>query len=377
VSSQRILHLIKKEFIQLRRDRRLLFIVFFAPVFQLFLFGYAVTTDVRHIRTAVRDEDRTSTSRQFVESFIRSGYFEFEHYLNNPGEIDHLLDAGRAQMVLRIPRGFARDLSRGRSAKAQIILDGSDSMTAGIIAGYAGGVVRAYSAKVAAERLDRIRAAAPQVPGVEGRLRVWYNPDLRSVNFMVPGVLCLILLVVTMILTSVAIVKEREIGTLEQLVVTPIKAHELMLGKTVPFIIIGFADMVLVLLVSTLWFRVPIAGSVPLLFALTAVFLLTSLGVGLFISTVSRTQQQAMMTSFFFMIPSVLLSGSMFPIENMPRVIQWLTYPIPLRYFLAIIRGIFLKGSGADVLWPQVAAMAALGVGIMALSALRFSKRLG
>jgi ABC-2 type transport system permease protein len=377
VSAQRILRLIRKEFIQLRRDPRLLRILLFAPVFQLFVLGYAATTDVRHIRTAIRDEDRTSASRQFIEAFIRSGYFDFERYLTDQRGIDHLLDAGRAQMALRIPRGFAKDLGRGRTARAQLILDGSDSMTAGIVAGYAAGVAQAYSARVAEERLDRVKATVAQVPGIEGRLRVWYNPDLKSVNFMVPGVVCLILLVVTMILTSVAIVKEREIGTLEQLVVTPIKAHELMLGKTAPFIIIGFADMVLVLLVSVFWFRVPIAGSVTLLFAITPIFLLTSLGVGLFISTVSRTQQQAMMTSLFFMIPSVLLSGFMFPIENMPRVIQWLTYPIPLRYFLVIIRGIFLKGSGLDVLWPQVAAMAALGVSIMALSALRFSKRLG
>jgi ABC-2 type transport system permease protein len=377
VSAQRILRLIRKEFIQLRRDPRLLRILLFAPVFQLFVLGYAATTDVRHIRTAIRDEDRTSASRQFAEAFIRSGYFDFEHYVTSHRDIDRLLDAGRVQMALRIPRGFAKDLGRGRTATAQLILDGSDSMTAGMIAGYAAGVAQAYSARVARERLDRIRAAGPQVPGIEGRLRIWYNPDLKSVNFMVPGVVCLILLVVTMILTSVAIVKEREIGTLEQLVVTPIRAHELMLGKTAPFIIIGFADMVLVLLVAVFWFRVSIAGSVVLLFAVTPIFLLTSLGVGLFISTVSRTQQQAMMTSLFFMIPSVLLSGFMFPIQNMPRVIQWLTYPIPLRYFLVIIRGIFLKGSGLDVLWPQVAAMAALGVSIMALSALRFSKRLG
>jgi ABC-2 type transport system permease protein len=194
---------------------------------------------------------------------------------------------------------------------------------------------------------------------------------------MVPGVMCTILLVVTMILTSLAIVKEREIGTLEQLIVTPIKARELMIGKLLPFTIIGFADMALVLLVSVFWFQVPVAGSVLLLFALTTFFLLTSLGIGLFISTVSRTQQQAMMTSFFFMLPSLLLSGFMFPIENMPRVIQWLTYAIPLRYFLVIIRGIFLKGSGLDILWPQVLALALFGIAIMGASAVRFTKRMG
>jgi len=374
---RRVLRIIHKEFLQLRRDPRLLGIVVMAPVLQLFIFGYAVTTDVRHISTAVYDEDRTAASREFVDRFLRSGYFDFDRYLERPPDIDRLLDAGRVQMVLRVPKGFAQDLARGRTAPVQILLDGADSMTSGIIAGYVGGVVRAYSADVAVERLNRVRARTSRVPGLDGRLRVWYNPELKSVNFMVPGVICMILLVVTMILTSLAIVKEREIGTLEQLVVTPITARELMVGKAAPFVIIGFIDMSLVLAVSVLWFHVPIAGSLLLLFALTAVFLLTSLGVGLFISTVSRTQQQAMMTSFFFMLPSILLSGFMFPIENMPRVIQWLTYIIPLRYFLAIIRGIFLKGNGFAVLWPQVAALAALGVVIMTLSALRFSKRLG
>jgi ABC-2 type transport system permease protein len=374
---RRIGRIIRKEFIQLRRDPKLLRIVIMAPVFQLFIFGYAVTTDVRHISTAILDEDRTAASRDFAERFVRSRYFDFDYSLGDPRQINRLLDTGKAQMALRIPRGFAEDLDRRRTAKVQIILDGSDSMTAGIISGYVGGVVREYSARLALDRLDRMRAVIPQVPRLDPRLRVWYNPDLKSVNYMVPGVMCMILLVVTMLLTSLAIVKEREVGTLEMLIVTPIKARELMIGKTVPFIILGFLDMLLVLVVAVLWFRVPIAGSVLLLFALAAVFLLTSLGTGLFISTVSRTQQQAMMTSFFIMMPSIILSGFMFPIENMPHVIQGLTYIIPLRYFLVIIRGIFLKGNGFAILWPQVAALLALGMAIMAMSVLRFSKRLG
>jgi len=374
---RRILRIVKKEFLQLRRDPRLLVIVVAAPVFQLFIFGYAVTTDVKHITTAVYDEDRSAASRDLIERFLRSGYFDLKHRPASPSDIDALLDRGEAQIALHIPKGFAKDLARGRAAHVQVILDGSDSMTAGIIAGYVAGVVQTYSERIVTERLDRVRAQLPRLPSVEERLRVWYNPELKSVNFMIPGVVCLILLVVTMLLTSLAIVKEREIGTLEMLVVTPISARELMVGKTIPFIIIGFLDMVLVLTVGVLWFQVRIAGSVPLLFLLAAVFLLTSLGMGLFISTVSRTQQQAMMTSFFIMLPSILLSGFMFPIENMPRAIQWLTYAIPLRYFLAIIRGIFLKGNGLEVLWPQVLALAAFGVGIMGMSALRFSKRLG
>ena len=377
MSWRRVLCIMRKEFIQLRRDPKLLRIVILAPVLQLFVFGYAATTDVRHISTGVYDADRTAASRDLIERFVRSGYFDLDHYLQRPDEISRLLDAGRAQVVLQIPRGFARDLERGRSAQVQIIVDGSDSMTAGIISGYVGDLIRQYSTQVMVDRTHRIRSRAPRVPGIESRLRVWYNPELKSVNYMVPGVLCTILLIVTTVLTAAAIVKEREIGTLEQLIVTPIKPRELMIGKTIPFVAIGYVDMLLVLTVAVLWFRVPIAGNVPLLFALSAVFLLTSLGVGLFISTVSLTQQQAMMTSFFFILPSIILSGFLFPIENMPRSIQWITYAIPLRYFLAIIRGIFLKGSGLDLLWPNVVALAGFGIVIITLSALRFSKRLG
>jgi ABC-2 type transport system permease protein len=377
MNRHRVLSIVRKEFRQLRRDPRLLRIVFAAPIFQLLIFGYAVTTDVKHIRTAVYDEDRTAISRQITERFLRSGYFELGHYVSSAEGITRLLDSGEAQMVLRIPIGFARDLGRGRAPSVQIILDGSDSMTASIIGSYAQGVVSAFSSLIVAKRINLVKSQLPQVPQLDGRIRVWYNQDLKSVNFMVPGVLCTILLVVTTVMTSVAIVKEREVGTLEQLVVTPIRAGELMLGKTIPFVAIGFVDMTLILVVASLWFRVPIVGSIPLLFALTIVFLLTSLGMGLFISTVSRTQQQATMTSFFFMMPSILLSGFMFPIESMPRVIQWITYAIPLRYFLVIIRGIFLKGNGIAVLWPQVLALAAFGIIILTLSALRFSKRLG
>jgi ABC-2 type transport system permease protein len=373
----RILRIVRKEFLQLRRDPQMLRIIFISPIFQLFIFGYAVTTDVRHVATAVLDADRTAASRELVGRFSNSGYFEIGQNLASPGEIDRLMDSGRVQMVLGIPRGFAADLAAGRTARVQIILDGSDSMTAGIVGGYAAGVVRGHSSRIMAERMERLRSRVGRLPSVESRLRVWYNPDLKSVNFMVPGVLSMILLIVTMLLTSMAIVKEREIGTLEQLVVTPITSIELVAGKVLPYILIGFIDMVLILLVAVLWFKVSVSGSVALLFALAGVFLLTSLGLGLFISTVSRTQQQAMMTTFFFMLPSILLSGFMFPIENMPRVIQWVTCAIPLRYFLVVVRGIFLKGNGIGILWPQVAALAGLGLLILAASVWRFRKTLG
>ena len=374
---RRILHLVRKELLQLRRDPQMLRILFMSPIFQLFVFGYAVSTDIRHVSTALFDQDRSVQSREIAERFVRSGYFDIEQRPEAPGEVDGLLDDGRVQVALVIPRGFAADLAADRTARVQLLVDGSDSMTAAMIAGYAGGIAGEYSARVAAERLDRMRGRIPRVPAVEERTRVWYNPELKSVRYMVPGVLSMILFLVTMLMTSMAIVKEREIGTLEQLIVTPITPGELIVGKTLPYIGIGFVEMVLVLALSTFWFRVPIAGSVGLLFALSLVFIFTSLGLGLFISTVSHTQQQAMMTTFFFMLPSILLSGFMFPIANMPRIIQYITLLIPLRYFLVIVRGIFLKGNGLAILWPQVAVLLVFGIGILSLSALRFRKRLG
>lgn len=374
---RRVLRIIRKELLQTARDRRMLGIILVAPLVQLFLFGYAVSTDVTHIRAAVYDEDRTATSRAFVDRFIRSGYFIYAYALDEPAQIDHVLDAGRAQVVLHIPRGFAEDISRRRPAPLQTILDGSDSMTARIVAGYVDGVVRRYGAEIAVTRLAHLQTTVPRLPGIEGRLRVWYNPELTSTHFMVPGVLCLILLIVTMMMTSLAIVKEKEIGTLEQLVVTPITAAELMVGKTLPYLLVGFIDMVLVLVFATLWFHVRVAGSMTLLFALSSLFLLTGLGTGIFISTISQTQQEATLTTVFFLLPSILLSGYIFPIENMPHSLQWITYFVPLRYFLEIIRGIFLKGSGFTDLWVQVLALTAFGLVILTLSAWRFHKRLG
>jgi len=377
VNLRRIRHLVRKELLQLRRDPQMLRILFASPLFQLFVFGYAVSTDIRHVTTALLDQDRTVQSRELAERFARSGYFDIERRPGGPREVDALLDEGLVQVALVIPRGFAVDLAADRTARVQILIDGSDSMTAGMVAGYAGGIAGEYSARVGAERLERMRSRVERVPAVEERTRVWYNPELTSVRYMVPGVLSMILFLVTMLMTSMAIVKEREIGTLEQLVVTPITPGELIVGKTLPYVAIGFIEMVLVLALSTFWFRVPIAGSVSLLFALSLVFIFTSLGLGLFISTVSHTQQQAMMTTFFIMLPSILLSGFIFPIANMPRVIQWVTHVIPLRYFLVIVRGIFLKGNGIATLWPQVAVLLVFGAAILGLSALRFRKRLG
>jgi len=364
----RLRHLIRKELLQLRRDRRMMFALIFAPIFQLFLFGYAVTLDIKHLPMVVCDRARQAESRALVNSFARSGYFELRGWVSSPDEMDELIESGRALIGLYLPADFAKRLARGEPAPLQVVLDGTDMNSAGIAGGYAGALIAHYARTRTPETV--MQAA------LENQPRVFYNPELRSVNYMVPGVICMILGTVMTALTAMAIVREREAGTLEQLIVTPIRPIELMLGKTLPFAVIGLFDVLLIIVVARLWFRVPIAGSAPLLLALAVAFLLTTLGLGLFISTVSRTQQQAMLTAFFVVMPSVILSGFMFPIENMPRVVQWVTYLIPLRYFVEIVRGIFLRGAGMAVLWPQVVALIALGGTIFAVSALRFQKRL-
>lgn len=361
----------------MRRDRRTMAMILVAPLFQLIIFGYAVTTDLRHIATAVVDEDHTRQSRELAQRFHTAGYFDLRFYPESPEGIAPLLDSEQAQMALWIPRHFGRHLLRGESAPVQVIVDGSDSTTAGIILGYAAGVFERYS-QDAVEHLPPLQpdTTAVSLPAIVAQPRIWYNPDLRSVNFMVPGVLCSLLLVVTMLLTSLAIVREREIGTLEQLIVTPLKPAELIIGKSAPFLLVAVVDVCLILALAHFWFQVPLRGSLLLLLGLTVLFVAANLGIGLFISTVSRTQQQAMMTAFFIMLPSILLSGFIFPIANMPQIIQYLTYLIPLRYYLVIVRGIFLKGSEIAVLWPQAAVLAVLAAAILALSALRFNKRL-
>jgi len=341
----------------------------FAPLLQLFIFGYAVTLDIKHIPLVVCDRDRQADSRELVGSFERSGYFDLLAGVDSPSEVRGPIESGRALMGLYIPDDFSKRLARGETASLQVIVDGTDMNSAGVAAGYTARLLAHY----ARAREPGLAVRAP----IEQQPRVWYNPDLRSVNYMVPGVICMILATVMIAMTAMAIVRERETGTLEQLVVTPIRPWELMLGKTAPFALIGMVDVCSIIVVARYWFGVSVAGSVVLLLALAMLFLLTTLGLGLFISTVSRSQQQAMLTAFFVIMPSVILSGFMFPIENMPRVIQWVTYLIPLRYFVEIVRGVFLRGVGMAVLWPQVAALAALGGAIFGLSAARFQKRLG
>jgi ABC-2 type transport system permease protein len=357
----RIWHMLHKEFIQIFRDPKMRAMIFLVPIFQTLLFGYAVTTDVRHVTTAVYDQDNTVASRGLIDAFSKSGYFNIVKYIHNDHEINQLLDSGTVIAVLKIDHGFQKNILNENKGYVQAILDGVDSNTANI--------VETYIQRIRAQLVDKY--LAPPVSHITNRnkrpenvhllSRAWFNDNLESRNYYVPGVIATLVTLVTLTLTSMAIVREKEIGTMEQIIVTPINRYEFILGKTVPFILIGFIDVAIILLVGVFWFDVPIHGNILILFAGAALYLLTTLGVGLFISTISQTQQQAMMCAFVFYFPAVLLSGFLFPISNMPTVIQWLTVLNPLKYFILIIRGVFLKGIGLDILWPYMLALAAMG----------------
>jgi ABC-2 type transport system permease protein len=366
----RIKHIVIKEFIQTFRDRRNWMLLFGAPLIQLFMFGYIVTTDVNNVATALYDLDRSPESRELVRRLQASNHFTITRYVQSPDEIRELLDRGKVLCALQIDEHFAKNIATNRPAEVQVIVDGTDSNTAIIAMNYAVKIMTQYGIDIKSSSVK-----ARFVP-IDFRTRFWYNPDLRSRNYNVPGVIASIIMLVCLMLTSMAIVREREVGTMEQLMVSPVRPMELMLGKTIPFALISFMDMILVTSAGVLIFDISIKGAIIFLFIGTSAYLLSVLGAGLFLSTILKTQQQSLMATMFFNMPSMLLSGFMFPIENMPLPFQYLTYLNPLRYFLVIIRGIFLKGSGLDVLWPQMVALLILGTIIITLSALRFRKRL-
>ena len=370
---RRVLHLLRKELIELRQDPRLFGIVIMAPIIQLTVLGYAATTDVKDVPLLVVDGDRSAESRRLIDRFDASANFVIVDVVSGSGDIEPHLERGSAWMALTVPAGFGEAVAAGRAVTVQVIADGTDSNSTTVALGYARGVVAGYSQDRLAERLPGGLRAAP----VDADIRVWFNPRLESRDFMVPGIIALLLLVVTTNLSAMAIVREREVGTLEQLNVTPLARWELIVGKLLPYALIGLFDVVLVTVVAVYWFQIPMRGSFALLFTSSLIYLLSTLGLGLFVSTISATQQQASMTTtFFFLTPMIYLSGFTFPIENMPSWIQWVTYLIPLRYFLVIVRGIFLKGVGVAVLWPQIAALLACGLVLIALATLRSSKRL-
>jgi drug efflux transport system permease protein len=391
---RRVAFLVWKELIELKEDPRLFGIVVLAPIIQLLLLGYAATTDVRNVPVVIADGDRSSASRDLIARFSASPNFSIVAIVTSPTEVDPYLVKGTAWMALSIPPGFGERLMRREPQALQIVADGSDASSINIALGYANNLLAGYAQELASS-MEREASAFAEAsadrrsPGgggsaerpaaaaaIEPQVRVWFNPRLESRDFMLPGILALLLLAITTNLSSMGIVREREVGTLEQLNVTPLRRWELIVGKLLPYALVGMIDVCLVLTVAVFWFQVPLRGSVTLLFALTAVYLLSTLGLGLFISTISSTQQQAMMTSmFFFLMPMIYLSGFIFPIENMPAAIQPLTYLFPIRYFLVILRSIFLKGVGLETLWPEALALTLWGVGILALAIARSSKR--
>jgi ABC-2 type transport system permease protein len=373
---QRLRFLVWKEFLELRMNPRLFGIVVVAPVIQLTMLGYAATTDVRNVPVVIADGDRTMRSRELISRFEGSPNFAIVATVTTVAEIEPFLERGTAWLAVSIPNSYADQVQAGEPVTVQVVADGTDSNSTTVALGYATSLVGGYVQDLAAaSALARPGTRAPSSP-IDARIRVWFNPQLESRYFMIPGVLALILLVVTANLASMAIVRERELGTLEQLNVTPLRRWELIVGKLLPYGVIALVDVLLVVAVAVFWFEVPLRGSLTLLFAMSLIYVLCTLALGLFISTISDNQQQAMMTAtFFFLVPMIYLSGFIFPIENMPRVIQPFTYLIPLRYFLVIVRGIFLKGIGLEVLWPQAVALAAWGAGMLTLAVLRSRKQ--
>jgi len=372
-----ILHIVKKEFLQFRRDPKMFAMILISPVIQLIFLGYAANFDVNVVHTAIFNQDKTATSRQFIEKFEGSGYFEMDYYVDNYKTLQKLIDNHQIILGLVIPIDFEKKIKRNETAPVQAVFDGSDGNTASISAGYVQLIVSNYSKSIVTTFMNKAGIKILPAGNVESKVRVWYNPELKTRNFMVPGIVGLLLMIVTLILTSLAIVKEKELGTLEQLIVTPIKSYQLIIGKLIPFALLGFVSEIIVLTAMVFVFNIPVRGNLLFLFFTTALYILSTLGLGLFVSTISKTQQQAMMLAIFVvMMPMIYLSGFAFPIENMPKIIQYFTYLIPLRYFMVIICGIILKGVGFSDLWLQTTLLFLIGITIIFLSSLRFKKRL-
>lgn len=374
--NSRLRSLIRKEFIQIWRDPRTLILVIVIPVMQLFLLGYAATNDVRNVPLAVFDQDRSSAARALLDAYRAAEYFQISFDVSSVDEIRTLIDGGDARAGLIIPPDYSERIQGDGYAQVAFVLDGSDPTVASTALSAAQLIGQQYATRVQVGRLaSRGQVAATQLP-LEVRSQVWYNPDLVSAFFMIPGVIGMILYALTSILTATAVVRERERGTIEQLIVTPIRPWELVLGKVLPYVILAFLNTLEVLLIGSWWFKVPIRGDMGLILALSGLFLLSSLGIGLLASTIANTQQEAMLTVWMTLLPGIFLSGFFFPLEAMPKVLQWVSYAMPLRYYLVIIRSLLLKGVGATVLREEILALAIFGFVIMVAAALRFRKRL-
>ena len=373
----RMKQMIIKEFIQVFRDKRTRFILIVPPIAQMLIFGYAATFEVQHVSTVVVDYDHSRESRDLISRFTSSPYFDVVAQPESSRDLTNAIDQGKATIGLEIHAGFARKLENGQSAPLQVIVDATNSNSALIAAAYVTQIAAGFAQQY---QQSRIALVAPQlsnaIPAVQLEYRPWYNTDLRSRWFFIPGIIGSLTLVLVITLTAFGVVREREIGTLEQIMVTPIRPAEFILSKTLPFFLIGLFDVCLIAVVGSLWFQVPFRGHLSVLFTGAVLFLLCMLGTGLLISTISSTQQQAMVTAFFFIMPAIVFSGFGFPISTMPQWLQYMTYASPLRYFLIVLRGTYLKGIGMDILWPQMAAMAGLGTAMLVLAILRFRKSL-
>lgn len=382
-SMLRVRQLVLKEFRQLFRDPRTKRIVFVAPVVQLVIFGYAVNTDVRDVPLFVVDHDRTAASRRLVDGLAAGGYFRVVGRSLRPDDLTRALDAGRAVIGIEVPPGFARDRSAGRGGSVQLLIDGTNSNTATIARGYAVRIIQSHGARPrgdawrAGSQGARTAPHAAPAAGIDLRARAWYNPELRSRDYNVPAVIGVILLLMCLMLTALAVVRERELGTLEQLLVSPLSAGELMLGKTLPVAGIAFVDLALVTGVALAWFGIPLRGSLVTLLLASSIFILASLACGLLISTLSGTQQQALMVMFLFFLPAIVLSGLLYPVRTMPELFRLLTVLNPIRHFLDVVRALFLKGAGIAELWPQLAILAAMAVGALWLAVWRFRRTVG
>ena len=368
----RVRELVRKEFIQLFRDKKNRPLLIVAPLVQLILFGYVVTTDVRDITVGLLDLSRTPESRMLIDAIGGNKTFRITEVIERPVDMDQLLMMRKVNLGVKIPPDFSAKIRKGQTAEVQILADGSMSNMAAVRISYMFTVLERFNNQVIRE-LHPVKMSYGKA---DERIRTWYNPNLDSRNFYVPGIVAFLIMLLVMLLTSMAIIREKESGTMEQLMVTPLKPFEMILGKTIPFILIAQAQMIIVTIFAVFWFDIPLVGSISLLLVATCLFLLSTLGIGLFISTISATQQQAMMTTFFFILPFFMLSGFVFPVANMPNVVQWLTYLNPLKYFLIIIRGVFLKGTGLESLWPQFAGLLILGLIVFWGSVSLFRKRL-
>ncbi len=372
----RLFSLIRKEFIQIRRDPRTLVLVLVIPIMQLFLLGYAATNDVRNVPLAVFDQDHGPAARQLLDAYRAADYFRLAMEVNSEAELRSVIDNSRARVGLIIPPDYTDQIKSNGSAAVVFVLDGSDPTVASTALSSALLIGQAHSTSILTQRLERRGQAAVFTPPVEVRTQVWYNPDMVSAHFMIPGVIGTILYALTSILTATAIVRERERGTIEQLIVTPIRSWELIVGKLVPYVVLGFLNALEVLAIGHWWFGVPVRGNLFLIAGLSALFLLTSLGIGLLASTFANTQQEAMLTVWMTLLPGIFLSGFFFPLEAMPPALNVIAYLFPLRYFLKIIRSLLLKGVGAEALTADIAALVLFGFSLMAIASLRFRKRL-